>query len=181
MQLFGCFSLSVGGATDTWPTCVALARASVPRADRVLSALQLLPVARTQLARVPVRVPVAAAHFLPGRALAEAFGEPLTRRMFALQPVSARRRVSAAARLSLSLCAHQAAAAAVRHVTAGAAGARTRAHVAARRTLRFGLCGDALCEEEDEEEERQKMHFNAEDEQRGRETLRAFTHHFLQT
>lgn len=79
-------------------------------------------------------------------ALTEALGEPLARRMFALQSVPARQVVLAAARLSLSLRAHQAAVAAVRHVPAGAAGARTGAHIAARRAPGFGLRAGRLLE-----------------------------------
>lgn len=108
------------------------------------SLLQRLSAGGLQLAHVAVRLPVASAHVLAESTPTEALGQPLARRVFALQRVAARQVVLSAARLSLRLGAHQAAVAAIRHVAAGAAGARTGTHIAPCRTLVFGLCEGGL-------------------------------------
>lgn len=76
--------------------------------------------------------------------------------MFALQPVPTRQVLLAATLLPFSQGAHQAAVAAVRHVSAGAAGTRTGTHITPDRTLYFGLCAGGLlhvqehgCEQDD--------------------------------
>lgn len=63
--------------------------------------------------------------------------------MFALEPVATGQVVRTAARFPLGACAHKTAAAAVRHVTAGAAGARARAYITACRAgFSLGLGSD---------------------------------------
>lgn len=104
--------------------------------------MQSLPAAGLQLTHIPVRLPVTAADLGAELAPAHALGEPFPGRVFALQPVSARQVVFAPARVTFSLRTHQAAVAAVRHVAAGAAGARTGAHIAPCGTLQLRLRGE---------------------------------------
>lgn len=87
-----------------------------------------------QLAHVGVGLAVAGAYLGTVAALAHSLGEALSRRVFALQRVPAGQVVRAPARFPLSARAHEAAAAAVRHVTARTARARARADVTALRT-----------------------------------------------
>lgn len=99
-----------------------------------MSLQQRPPAGGPQLAHVAVRPAVAAAHLLIRLAFAGAPGGPLARRVPALQAVPARRQLVPGARLAFRPGAHQAAVAAVRHVAAWAAGARTRADVTTART-----------------------------------------------
>lgn len=141
-------------------TCAVLTRSFLNLGDSWQSLLQSLPAGGLQLTHVSVRLPVNPAHFLAVFALADTFGEPFARRMLALQSVAARQVVPAAARLTLSLRADQAAVTAVRHVSAGAAGAWTGAHIAPRGTLGFRLwrCASQVVKVEQDKRAQEKFH-----------------------
>lgn len=112
--------------------------------DRGQTLLQCFPAHGLQLADVTVRVPVAATHFTTVPTLTHPFGQSLSRRVLALQTVPAGQIVLAAARLALSLRAHQTAVTAVRHIPARTARARTLAHITALRTLEFRSICDSI-------------------------------------
>lgn len=120
--------------------------------------MESLPAAGLQLAHIPVGLPVAAAHLGAELAPANALGQPFPGRVFALQPVPARQVVFAPARFTFSLRAHQAAVAAVRHVAAGAAGARTGAHVAPCGTLKLRLRGENVRQVKKERSAEEEIH-----------------------
>lgn len=120
--------------------------------------MQSLPAAGLQLAHVPVRLPVAAADLGAELAPAHALGQPFPGRVFALQPVSARQVVLAPARFTLSVRAHQAAVAAVRHVAAGAAGARTGTHIAPCGALQVRLRDENVRQVEKERSAQEEFH-----------------------
>lgn len=123
-----------------------------------LSQLLSPAVSGLQLADVGVRLAVAAAHRLALLALAHALREPSPGGVLAFQPVSARQVVLKAAGRPLALGAHQAAVAAVGHVTAGADRARTQAHIAASLALGPGLRTDQPMEVKHNRDKQKRMH-----------------------
>lgn len=127
--------------------------------DRGQTLLQRFPAHGLQLADVTVRVPVTAAHFTAVPALTHAFGQSFSRRVLALQPVPAGQIVLAAARLSLSLRAHQTAVTAVRHIPARAARARTLTHITALRTLEFSIRESIFDAKKNDRDKQNDLHF----------------------
>uniref|UniRef100_A0A8D2MKL3 Actin-binding LIM protein 2 n=1 Tax=Zonotrichia albicollis TaxID=44394 RepID=A0A8D2MKL3_ZONAL len=97
--------------------------------------LQRLAAHRLQLADVVIGPAVAAAHLGAELALADALGEALAHGVAAVEAVTAGRVLLAAAGVPLARGADEAAAAAVGHVPAGAAGAGARGDIAAGRAL----------------------------------------------
>lgn len=139
-------------------TYAGFTRSLLALGDAGLALVQRLPAGHLQLAHVTVGSPVAAADLVADLALTQSLGQPLARRVLALQPVAARQLVLAAAGLALALGAHQAAVAVVRHVAAGAAGARAAAHVAPCGTCGFGLRAGRLVEVEEHSYVQEKQH-----------------------
>lgn len=118
-------------------TCAGQTGPFLDQANTWQSLLLRLPAGGLQSTDVAVRLPVGAAHLVAKPALADALGERLVRRVFAFKSVPAPKLALVSARLSLSLGAHQATVATVRHVATGATGARTGTHIAPRWTCGF--------------------------------------------